>query len=311
MKIFNRLFLSIILLSLILTIQILPAYAQSKPAGSGAFELALSQYYQKNYQGARDTFLEAVKQNPQDVMSISFYLDSSYKINQLVDAVNKLEQNSISQGDSSISKAQVGIGYISRGFLDAQLLQEALNTLKESLSLNPDLAIANTGMGMVYFHKRLMPRAKGYFIKALKSNPNDLMAIELLGDILMVDEKNPQGALDFYNRLVQLAPTYSDGYFNCGSAYEKLGKKEEAINLFTKCMELDKYGVVKGYHAPIRIGDIYLNDRQYEKAEEYYKIALAMNPDNPLAKTLLKKAQAKGKDWEGTKVNPDKKSLKN
>lgn len=280
-------------------------YAQEDTEEAGtSFNQGLELYYQKRWGDSREFFLSALQQDPLDTMSLSFYLSASYKNNDLIQTVNKMEQAAIEGGNTPILKAHLGIAYMTRGFIEPDMLDEALSQLKETLRDNPDLSIANTGMGMLYYRKRLIPRAKGYFIKALKSNENDLMAIELLGNILMIDEKNPNAALEFFQKLIQLSPNYSDGYFMAGSACQRIGKKEEAIKYFQTCMEKDPLGVMKGYDAPLRLGDIYLNDQNYDEAIKYYKKALEINPENPYAKTQLKKAEARGKQWKGKKYNP-------
>jgi tetratricopeptide (TPR) repeat protein len=303
----SRFFTGLIVLLVVLTAAVIPAFARESAAAS--FEDGLSLYYQKRFQDSREYFLNSLRQNPRDVMAISFYLAASHRAGKLVEAVNMLESDSIKLGDIPTTKAQVGIGYVSRGMLDQSMLQEAMTVLRDVLNKDPDLSVANTGMGMVYYYRRLMPRAKGFFMKALQSNPNDLMALELLGEILLTDEKNPRDALNFFLKIIELSPNYCDGYFFAGSAYERLGEKEKALEYFKKCMELDKLGVLKGYFAPMRMGDIYLEEQQWAKAEESYKAALLINPDNPHAKTMLKRAQSRGKEWEGEKLNPIDKKL--
>ncbi len=273
------------------------------------FNQGLDFFYQKRWADSVEFFEAAVKKDPMDTMSLSFLLTANYKRNELIPSVNKIEQNAINGGNTPLLKAQLGIAYISRGLIDANMLEEARTQLKDALKDNPDLPIANTGMGMIYFQKRLTSRAKGYFIKALKSNDKDLMAMELLGNILMVDEKKPDAALEFFLRLTELAPKYSDGFFMAGSAYQKLGKNEEAIKYFSRSMELDPLGVTNGYYAPLRIGDIYLNEKEWDQAKKYYQAALKINPENPYAKTQLKKAENQGREWTGEKYDPLKKKI--
>jgi len=279
---------------------------KSSNEGRASFNKGLELYYQKRWADSREFFKEAFQKDPLDTMSFSFYMSASYKNNDLIKTVNQIEQAAIEGGNTPLLKAHLGIAYMSRGFIEPNMLDEALSQLKEALRENPDLSIANSGMGMLYFRKRLIPRAKGYFIKALKSNDKDLMAIELLGNILMIDEKKPDAALEFFQKLIELAPNYADGYFMAGSACQRAGKKEEAIKYFQVCMEKDPLGVMKGYDAPLRLGDIYLGDQNYDEAIKYYKRALKINPDNPYAKTQLKKAEARGKKWEGEKYDPMK-----
>lgn len=285
-----------------------PAETPSPVVSSGqadeTFKQGLKLYYQKRFDDAVDMFEEALNQDPLNTMALSFYLAASYKQNKLVQAVNNLEKKAMEGGNTPILKAHVGIGYFSRGKIDQGMIEEARNMLKDALKENPDLSIANTGMGMIYFQKRLIPRAKGYFIKALKANNRDMMAMELLGNILMIDEKKSDAALDFFLQLIQMCPEYSDGWFMAGSAYQRMDNITEAVKYFKNCMTVDPLGVMQGYNAPLRIGDIFLKEKDYKQAEEYYKQALVINPDNPYAKTQLEKAKGQGKEWKGEKVNP-------
>ena len=186
--------------------------------------------------------MAALDKDPLNAMALSFFLSARYRSNGLIKAVNELEKRCIEGGETPVLKSQLGIGYFTRGLLDPNMMEEARTHFKTALSKSPDLSIANTGMGMVYYQKRLIPRAKGYFIKALQSNPKDLMALERTGEILMVDDKNYEKALDFFKQIITIAPTYSDGYFYVASTYQKMGNKEKAIEYFEKTIELDPLG---------------------------------------------------------------------
>lgn len=284
------------------------AWAQGSAADS-PFGDGMKLYYQKRFADSQGLFQEAFEKNPQDAMALSFFLSAKYRTNELIQSVNFLEKRAMEGGETPLLKAHLAIGYFTRGLIDANMMEEAHAQLKEALTKEPDLPVANTVMGMIYYQKRLIPRAKGYFIKALKGNPKDLMALERLGEIMMVDDKNPASAMDFFNQIIAIAPDYSDGYFYAASAQQRQGNKDEAVRLFQKCIETDPLGVLKGYDAPVRIGDIYLEDKRWEEAEKYYKSSLAIDPANSYAQTQLKKAKARGQKWEGEKVSPLKEKL--
>lgn len=274
-----------------------------------SFEEGLKLYYQKRFSESREFFYEAVSKDPNNTMAMSFYLDASYHCNDLIKTVNALERKSVEGGNTPILKAYVGLAYFTRGLIDRDMLEEARLQFVDALGKDSSLPIANCGMGMLYYQKRLMPRAKGYFLKALSGNPKDLMAMELLGEIIMNEEKDPATALEYFKTIIQAEPLYSDGYFYMGSALEKLGKREEAINFYQKCLEIDRNGILKGYDAPTRIGDIYLKDSNWAEAEKYYKVSLEINPDNAYARTQLEKARNRGKGWQGEKYDPLKDKL--
>jgi tetratricopeptide (TPR) repeat protein len=273
------------------------AWIISLPAQAAALDEGMSFFAKSDWANAIEAFKKAMEEKPQDSLAICFFLDSSLRKGDLLKAVAFFEQQLAQKGELPVYQAQLGMGYFAKAALDKSFYDEALNEFKEALK-GEELSLAYTGLGMVYYQKRMMSRAKGYFLKALKINPNDIIALERAGEIFMLDEKNPQLALDYFNKITALIPAYPDAYFYIGSAAEHLNNIEDAVVNFKKCAELDPQGNLNGLNALIRIADIYFKNANYKDAADYYNQALKLDPTSRYLKYRLnqcKKPEAEQK----------------
>lgn len=267
-----------------------PALAQEAPQASH-FQQGITSFYSKDWDNAINEFNSALQEDPYNTLALTFMLDAYVKKDNLNFILNKLEQQSISKADDPLSQTYLGIAYFTQGLMRPNMQDEALQQFKLALKADPQFAMAHTGMGMYYFQKRMIPRAKGHFLKALQLNPKDLLAMELLANIYLLDEKNPQEALTIYTKEQEIAPpNYADVYYFIGSSLYDLGKFEDAIPALQNCMKLDPNGILQGYYAPLLLGDLYMKMKKHKDAADAYKEALKINPQNPYAKYKLEKA---------------------
>ena len=168
---------------------------------------------------------------------------------------------------------------------------DSITEFKQAIKDDPNVSMAYTGLGMVYFQKRMMPRAKGYFIRALRVNPHDIMAMELLGNIMLVDEKKPEDARQMFERITAELPTYPDGFYYLGSALFDLNKAGDAIPYLMRARELDPKGLTKGFDAASLLGDALMKENRKAEAIEAYEVALKIRPDSQYIDTQLRKAR--------------------
>ena len=136
-----------------------------------------------------------------------------------------------------------------------------------------------------------MPRAKGYFYRALRLNPHDVMAMDRLGNILLVDEQKPQEARQLFERIIAELPTYPDGYYFMGSALFDLKRHEEAIPYLQRALELDPNGFTQGFDAATLLGDTFLHLGRNQEAIEAFEAARKIRPESRYVEIKLKKAQ--------------------
>lgn len=248
-------------------------------------------FYQSKWDGAIDSFNEEIKNNPQDTIAYNFLLDAHFRRGTLESYSNELESRLQDKPDDPLLRTQLGLVYFARSKIDPAMLEEALEELKKAANGDPQCSLAYSGLGMVYFDKRMMPKAKNHFSKAMQLNPSDILALELLGNIVLVDEKKPADALALFQKIVEICPVYPDAYYYVGSADFDLGKDDDSIAALKKAMELDPNGLTQSYYAPILLGDLYFRKKMYPEALQAYQTALKINDKNDYVRYKIEKIQ--------------------
>lgn len=266
-----------------------PTLAQ---AYSAELEAGMKAFYNEDLEGALVNFEECLKKRPQDSLAMAYLLDVAYKKREVNEVINRIEQRAVARGEDPTALAHLGLAYFLRGMLEPNYLDEATTELKQAVNDDPQLSIGYTGLGMIYFQKRMMPRAKGYFVRALRVNRHDIMAMELLGNIYLVDEKKPEDARQLFSSIVAELPTYPDGHYYMGSSLFDLGRFDEAIPYLTRCRELDPKGLTKGFDAASLLGDVLMKENRTAEAIDAYEQALKMRPESQYVDVRLR--QAKG-----------------
>lgn len=289
------------------------AFAQETPEMKEGMKL----FYGKDLEGAKKQFRAAFEHEPANSLPLLYLLDCYAQEKNLQPLLNELEEAVLEKPTSALAKAHLGLGYFAQSLLKSDVMDEALAQFKEALKLDADLAMGYLGMGVVYYKKRMIPRSRSYFSKAFKLSPNDVLALERLGEIFLLDDKNPQAARNLFEQIVTLYPTYPDGYFYYASATQEMGESDKALQYYEKVMELDPSGMGNGYYAPERMGDIYYKLKNYPKAIECFEKSLRINPENSYSKRMLdmsknppKEEELKEKDTKDTEDTSDKKVKK-
>lgn len=285
-----------VIFALLFLFAMLAAFAPGQ-ASASSLEDGISLYYQRNWAQAAKQFEAALSENPNDSLALSFLLRCYTENNDLSAISNKFEQAAINNPGDAYAIANLGFAYFTRSMFNPTLESEAVEQFKKALKVNQNLSLAYTGMGYVYFQKRMMPRAKGYFLKALQINPNDIIASELLGNILLVDEKRYDEALLYFKKIADMVPNYADARYFMGSTLYETGNYPDALKELDACAKIDPYGLDQGREAPQLMGLIYMKQKMYKQAAACFENALKIDPQNSYAKYMLEKA-----------LNPEKES---
>lgn len=263
----------------------LPGWAQ------GELEQGMASFYQEKYDEAIPVLDAAVRKQPQNTLAMAYLLHSYYKKRDITTIVTRIEQEAVAKGNDAVAQAQLGMAYFLKGLVMPNVLDEALTEFKNAAKDDSKCSLAYTGMGMVYFQKRMMPRAKGYFVRALRINPSDVMALDRLGNILLVDDKKPDEALQLYERIVVELPTYPDGHYFVGSALYDLKRYEEAIDPLIRARDLDPKGLTQGFDAAALLGDCYMKLNRFSEAIVAFEAAKKIKPDSQYVQVRMEKAR--------------------
>lgn len=259
----------------------------------------LSLYYSRDFSAAADVFKSVLDEDRGNSLAVMYLVDCAKQDKKINDYLNEYEEISLSNPQDPYIKCYLGFLYFCKSLLDRDdVFEEAANMFQTALKLDPNLALAYNGMGTIYYQKRLMPRARSYFMKAVQLSAVDSMSLERLGDIYMNDDKNYGAAKGYFMEIIDIYPSYPDAYFFYASACQKSGETEIALEYYKKAAELDPNGLTQGYYAPVRIGDIYYSLKDYTLAIEAYEQALKINPENPYALKMLDRAKNPSKEEE-------------
>lgn len=264
----------------------LPGWAQQSEMEQG-----MSLFYEEKWDDAIAHLDKVVQAEPQNSLALAYMLHAYYKKRDITTVVTRIEQEAVAKGDEPVAEAQLGMAYFLKGLVMPNVLDESLAEFKNAAKQDGRCSLAYTGMGMVYFQKRMMPRAKGYFVRALRINPHDVMALDRLGNILLVDDKKPEEALQLYERIVAELPTYPDGHYFVGSALYDLKRYEEAIQPLTRCRDLDPKGITQGFDAATLVGDCYMKLNRFNEAVAAFEMAKKIQPESQYVQVRLEKAK--------------------
>ena len=104
--------------------------------------------------------------------------------------------------------------------------------------------------------------------KKLESNPGDYYLYQTIGNVYFDMEKY-DSALVYYEKVIEIKPTYARSYIYEGEIYELLGDKNKAIANYLVATKL------------------FAANNLYEETVEYGNRVLSLDPTNAEAKELL------------------------
>jgi Tfp pilus assembly protein PilF len=94
--------------------------------------------------------------------------------------------------------------------------------------------------------------------------------------VTFYNQKEYSKAIQAYQKVIELDPTYVEAYNNLGIIYQMIGDVERAFGTYQKATEINpRYE--KGYN---NLGILLLLKGRYEEALEAFQKALAINPNN-------------------------------
>ena len=121
-------------------------------------------------------------------------------------------------------------------------------------------------------------------------------AHEQKGDAYLADEKYAEAIIEFRN-VLQLDSKDPRTYYKLGLAYLKKGGLENlqaSFRALDRSLQLDPSNM----DAQLKLGEFYLLDRKFERAQEKAELVLNSNPDHVEAHILLGNALAGQKELD-------------
>ncbi|MEN8134132.1 MAG: tetratricopeptide repeat protein [Thermodesulfobacteriota bacterium] len=192
----------------------------------------------------------------------------------------------------------------------------AIAFIKKAIAISTDNFFYHLNLGNIYFSRKNHHEAEACYQKALKLNPNFIPtiihlaktleqtnrlqeAIDCYRKALAIEPNNPWALTDLGNalltagmvdesietlcKLVKAAPDSAESYYNLGGALMCLGDMEEAAEQFRKALQL-RPGFVNAYYNLEKTRETILEQSQpLPEKIGYYKKALSLEPNHPIA----------------------------
>ena len=151
---------------------------------------------------------------------------------------------------------------------------DARATLERAGQVDPNFTPTWTQLGTSYLltEPRDVPRAEGYFRRALALQPNEPVAHDYMGDVYRAENNLPQARAE-YTRMIELDPSRAGGYQQRGHVNSFLGNYAEARADYDRAVALsqpiDKPAIAV-YHAIVSVhaGDPSAAEAELERLAE-------------------------------------------
>lgn len=159
---------------------------------------------------------------------------------------------------------------------------EAVQVLKEALTLNPDDEDIHYNLGLAYTRLGQLDEAVHHYHEALRIFPNYVEAHNNLGNVLMRAGKAEE-AIDQFELAVKIKPDYASAHNNLGTALQRAGRRDEALVQFQEAAKL----MPDYWEAHFNLGTCLLEAADLKEARAQFETVLRLKPDFEPAKAAL------------------------
>ena len=173
-----------------------------------------------------------------------------------------------------------------------QDLETALQYFETALRLDPDYALAHTGVALIWVgrnQKGLSPRNEAVPLaiaaaeKALKLDSTLAEAHYVLALIRAWSEWDWENAETAFQRAIELNPNFPDVHAYYSHFLSHMGRLDEALPHIELALELDPLNAL--FHGLYGVALLY--QKRYDDAMAAAQTALALQPGQPIARTAL------------------------
>jgi tetratricopeptide (TPR) repeat protein len=146
------------------------------------------------------------------------------------------------------------------------LWDNAIEKYNNAIELDHTFAAAYYGIGAAYMGKREIEHASDYLNRALSIDPNHILALSDMADLMLIRKSRPEDALIYAERAVSKSPPFYQPYLTMGNVLIVLGKEKEAEVFYKKAVE---HGMLD-YMVPFSKARAYYIKGDAEKTNYYF-----------------------------------------
>ena len=160
---------------------------------------------------------------------------------------------------------------------------EAIGYFERALRSNPDHVVALENLGSAYRQLKQWDRARQAFEHALAVSPDEAEANYGLG-MVFAQTDDTANALDHLQRALQARPAYPEALNNLGILYLRTQRRDEAVAKFEECIRL----APTFDQAYLNLARVYAVENTPEKARAVLQDLLKQHPGQAAAQEMLR-----------------------
>ncbi len=183
----------------------------------------------------------------------------------------------------------LGNAYREQGKLDA-----AIAEYHEAIRLKPSDEMFHCNLAIALAMKGEHEEALGEYHEALRLNPRDYHSHFSLGNLLSKMGREDE-AITEYQQAIEADPERPEAHFNLAGSYWEQGRWTEAAAHYEKALA-GQLGSQQAVGAHSRLGTIYTDAKEWDKAEKHLLAAVELIPDNFMVNYCLALVYL-GIDW--------------
>jgi tetratricopeptide (TPR) repeat protein len=267
--------------------------AFSEPLSAG-----LEHFYARDFRAAQADFERALGVVPDNTLAISFLNAAAAQQQGALDVLTNVEEDAASGAPKNyVNHVRLAFSYLFQSVVGRDRSQDAREELAAAAGVAPDAPAAHVGLGILRFNERSANRAKAEFLAALRTDPNDVLAREYLGELYQTDLRDPERGLTYVIDVPNLVPQYADIAFHIGSLLADVHQNDAAIAYLNRGIALDSGRVGEaGQHGYTLLARLYIEQHRLKDATAVLTAAIDRDVDTIYASTLL--AKIKNGDYD-------------
>jgi tetratricopeptide (TPR) repeat protein len=177
--------------------------------------------------------------------------------------------------DKAVALTFIGIIHDEQGKTN-----DAIEYYRRALRFNGSDPLIYRNLAIAYRHKNDYAAAKDAIERAIGLDPQNTGNKVLYGNILF-EQRNYDGAKKMYQDALSRDPENASALYNLGIVLLKGGDKVSGMEYLKKAGEADKIGKV-AHMSYSKLGSLYSTMQDFDTAEKYLKLAISVNPADPV-----------------------------
>jgi tetratricopeptide (TPR) repeat protein len=190
--------------------------------------------------------------------------------------------------------------------------EDSIAAYRQAVNAKPDVFESNLNLGLMLVRNK-QAGAEEYLRASTKLKPTSHVdqgrATAWLALAHVLEEKEPEEAIEAYRQAAALQPKDPEPHLSAGQLFEAQNKFAEAEQQYKQALALDP----ASSDAIVGLANVYMRGQRFPEAEEYLRKVVAQRPNDPVVHVQLGRVLAADQHYDsaiaelqtGLKLAPD------